>query len=321
VNDLNIESFGHAVHLSNSKGCSLLDNRLADNIFSIWIEDSQDNRIAGNTINRTSRDGISLYRSSGNVVSNSSLRLTGGFGMISMYGFNNTIADNKIRDSTGEDGIQLSGTSNNHVVNNNVDTTFFYGIELASASHNVVSANSVRNGTQGVAGIHLYNSTDNILQGNNITDNGVGFEFSFHSNTNIITENTIENNSIFGMTFSFSSGNVLFHNNFLNNTQQVSTQGVSNTWDNGYPSGGNYWSDYNGSDTYGGTGQNISGSDGIGDTPYVVFGEVEDHYPLMTPFVVPEFSFSALILTLVLTTLSAGIAWRKRIHAISRCSG
>jgi len=38
-------------------------------------------------------------------------------------------------------------------------------------------------------------------------------------------------------------------------------------WDNGYPSGGYYWSDYNGTDSYSGPYQDLTGSDGIGDTP------------------------------------------------------
>jgi len=57
-----------------------------------------------------------------------------------------------------------------------------------------------------------------------------------------------------------------------------------NVWDNGYPSGGNYWSDYNGTDMYGGSYQNETGSDGIGDTPYVINEKNRDNYPLMNPW-------------------------------------
>jgi len=48
----------------------------------------------------------------------------------------------------------------------------------------------------------------------------------------------------------------------------------NNAWDRGYPSGGNYWSDYNGSDV---------NRDGLGDSPYLVFDNDTDHYPLYAP--------------------------------------
>jgi len=48
-----------------------------------------------------------------------------------------------------------------------------------------------------------------------------------------------------------------------------------NNWDDGYASGGNYWSDYNGTDT---------NYDGIGETPYEVDANNTDRYPLVRPY-------------------------------------
>ena len=52
----------------------------------------------------------------------------------------------------------------------------------------------------------------------------------------------------------------------------VLSYGISmNEWDNGYPSGGNYWSGY-------------SDHDSIGDTAYIVDENNQDNYPLMGMF-------------------------------------
>jgi len=80
--------------------------------------------------------------------------------------------------------------------------------------------------------------------------------------------------------------NVIYHNNFIGNSQQVyiKTPGYANVWDNGWPSGGNYWSDYTGVDVMKGKNQDKPGSDGIGDTPYVINAYNQDRYPLMKPY-------------------------------------
>ena len=64
-------------------------------------------------------------------------------------------------------------------------------------------------------------------------------------------------------------GNQIYHNTFMDNSLHAYDVG-DNIWDNGYPSGGNYWDDYKGSDDFHGVDQDIAGSDGIGDTPYLI---------------------------------------------------
>jgi len=108
--------------------------------------------------------------------------------------------------------------------------------------------------------------------------------------------------------------NTIFHNDLLQNNQQAwSYGGSSNFWDDGYPSGGNYWSDYTGVDVYKGPYQNVTGSDGIGDTPYVIDADNVDHYPLTSEIVIPE-SYSSLILLLIMILSSVAIVVSNRNH-------
>jgi len=91
-----------------------------------------------------------------------------------------------------------------------------------------------------------------------------------------------------GTILQSTTGAQVYHNNLVNNAVQASDDNPGkNQWDNGYPSGGNYWSDYTGVDDCSGPQQNICLSpDGIGDTPYSL-NSSQDHYPLMKPFVDP----------------------------------
>jgi hypothetical protein len=64
----------------------------------------------------------------------------------------------------------------------------------------------------------------------------------------------------------------------------IETPSYANSWDDDYPYGGNYWSDYTGVDVKSGPYQNETGSDGIGDTPHVIGEDNQDNYPLMKPY-------------------------------------
>jgi parallel beta-helix repeat protein len=120
--------------------------------------------------------------------------------------------------------------------------------------------------------------------GNVLTDSFAGVYLSGSANDNNIVGNQITNNDYGVYIGSSACDNVFYHNNFVNNTQQVVCGPLTNTWDDGYPSGGNYWSDYAGADSLSGPYQNRTGSDGIGDTPYYIGSNNTDNYPLMGPF-------------------------------------
>ncbi len=106
---------------------------------------------------------------------------------------------------------------------------------------------------------------------------------ALNGSNNAIYANNIVGNAV-GIWARLSANNMIYHNNFINNSCQVLSLNSTNMWDNGYPSGGNYWSDYHGVDLFSGPHQNISGSDGIGDTPYVIDAVNRDRYPLMQPY-------------------------------------
>lgn len=122
--------------------------------------------------------------------------------------------------------------------------------------------------------------------------------FGFHaldSHDNTFVENRVAGNGI-GVALEGSTGWLLHHNLFEGNALQAQDDlGAANVWDDGYPSGGNWWSDYGGVDMCSGPLQNVCPNpDSIGDTPYVIDADSRDRYPLWTPAPIPpSASFTA----------------------------
>jgi len=141
--------------------------------------------------------------------------------------------------------------------------------------------------------IYLWNSDNNYFSDNSIEGQWKGISLSSSFN-NIITNNNISDHLSFGIDISSVDSNKVYHNNFINNgtlnappCSNCGTQAYirAGNIDNGYPSGGNYWSDYvsrvQGEDLYSGPNQDQPGSDGIGDIPYKSFGSGQDRYPFV----------------------------------------
>jgi len=103
----------------------------------------------------------------------------------------------------------------------------------------------------------------------------------------------------------YPRSNIFHHNNFIHNTVQVYSAS-NNTWDDAYPSGGNYWSDYAGVDVKSGPNQNQPGSDGIGDTPYVIDADNRDRYPFMNPWTPQAYDIATVNVTPFKTVVGRG---------------
>lgn len=214
---------------------------------------------------------------------------------ISLTGISNVIIKN-INIEDFNFGIYLSSSSNDTVFGTKITANPGIGIRLDSSSNNTISENSITDIWTGIAwepwiGAWLISSSNNTVSENNITGWNWGISLMPSSSFNMFSGNNITDNDegiVLGYAFSGlylgdCTNNTIYHNNFIDNYLQAASGG-SNIWDNGYPSGGNYWNDYNGTDLYSGPYQNVTGSDEIGDTTYVIDANNMDHYPLMKPY-------------------------------------
>jgi parallel beta-helix repeat protein len=195
-----------------------------------------------------------------------------------------TIKGNKITDNPAYcilvDNSYANNIVDNIVADNGIGVQLWRSIYWEQIyGNNVISNNTIANNSD--SGVYLLLSENNVIKGNTIINNGVGVKLSgsIHNQINL---NTIQNND-FGIILEQGggSGNMIYNNNFVNNTKQADVESEYCYWNFEYPWGGNYWSDYNDTDSYRGPHQNATGSDGMGDNPRVIDPNNADSYPLM----------------------------------------
>jgi len=187
-------------------------------------------------------------------------------------------------------GISIDQSSDFQVTYNQVsDSSGAPGIGIlvgrSSGDGLVVSNNTI---VRNDVGISIESSRGVYVSGNTVDGNGVGViadsPYLGNSGDIAIVQNEISNNGK-GVVLHVTFDSVVYQNNFDNNyIQAIDTNSTNNSWDNGYPSGGNFWSDFTGVDNCSGPNQDVCPSpDGIGDTPYM-FSYNQDNYPLMNPY-------------------------------------
>ncbi len=290
-NDLNsnaCESTYEDIALTRSSNNTIMDNTLSSSPCGIYVELSSNNIISNNVVSMTTIWCIIIDESSNNIVK---------------Y---NHVFNNKV-------GITLIETATNNTVTGNDVTNNEFGVFVVlSASKTTITNNKILSNKND--GILIWESSDNNVLGNNISGNDYGLRIGLSSNNKIkgnivsnnnygiylesasdnnITKNDILNN-FYGLNLTSSSNNRINHNNIIDNVIQAVDWGT-NQWDDGYPSGGNHWSDFDepsegAYDDYRGPNQDVENSDGIvdkgliggpGKNPYVIDSDSQDNYPLM----------------------------------------
>jgi|WetSurMetagenome_2_1015567.scaffolds.fasta_scaffold02193_5 parallel beta-helix repeat protein len=162
-----------------------------------------------------------------------------------IYVFNGTYRENVVVSKS----LKLIGEDKE----NTVITGIWFGTVVKIIAENVT-----------VTGFTIANSGDN--------SNNAGI--MIHTSNNIITDNNIKENGYYGL-YVLEGNNTIYHNNIIENTYQAFDVIAGSIWDGGYPTGGNYWADYSGTD---------ENEDGVGEIPYSTGNSSADNYPLIHPY-------------------------------------
>ncbi|MEM2507377.1 MAG: right-handed parallel beta-helix repeat-containing protein [Nitrososphaeria archaeon] len=252
-----LKSIGSAgtkgVILNGRHNVTIKNLRILSFLHGIYLSDASDNLIVGNELKDNLNSGVWLtYGSSFNVISGN--RMFGNYyGIAFEWSSFNTVAQNEINGSTV--GILVYSSSDNIIFKNRISFNINGIVCNVQSRRNIIQCNDIVSNSG--FGVEIENSHDHRIIGNSIRDNWAGIYL--HESYN----------------------NTIYHNNIMHNSpHQVYIYQSTCVWDDGYPSGGNYWSDYQGSDSYKGFGQNQFGSDGIGDTPYSIDIDDVDSFPL-----------------------------------------
>jgi len=299
IKNMDIFGFWYGINFEDSSNITLKHNRFTHSGLG-WLWGSYGNVIENNTVNDKTLvylENVSEYsvNEAGQVVLVNcdnirveNLDLSNTTIGVQLYGtVNSNIVQNKMTNNSI--GMYLSRSSNhNSILKNNI-TNNWGGIEIGASNYNSISWNNITRNKE--FGIRLHASSNSIFRNTIMGHNFAGIS-SYDSSNSSIVRNTITNNGI-GVRLVRSRHNEIYHNSFIENENQVSVElGYANIWDNNYPSSGNYWSHYNGTDLFKNQHQNETGSDGIGDTPMIINEDNQDRYPLMNP---PTFTYAFVL--------------------------
>lgn len=253
----------YAVYLNGAANAHIWNSTITTSDIGIRIRNCENVTLVDNDVSQILGSGLSVYLATNLTISNNRVRNNShGLTLASSDGV--LISGNRFVDNR-QTGILYFPSTDVLISGNNISNSQYNGVSVSHGEGLIIEDNEFYN-IYGGAGIRTYESTNCIFRGNTFSYSKYGVNLGY-----------------------LSQGNRIYHNNFIFNTIPGDNRNAltSNYWDNGYPSGGNYWSNYTGIDNCRGVDQNICPSpDGIGDIPNPIDPtSIADYYPLTGPYV------------------------------------
>ena len=281
-----------SIYLYDCSYDTISDNTLTNNAeHGISLVVSSYCSFSGNTITNNALHGISLSNCSYCSVSGNTITSSAETGAHAYYSFQISYTKNTLINNNN--GLGVYGSSHCKFTENTIRNSGGRAISVGGSSLCVVSNNvAVASANQG---IQLFSSSDVTVTKNTLLSNQIGIGLYKTTQTNVY-ENTLADGKV-GFSVSLSDDNKYYHNSVVDNQYSAGTVNSSNLWDDGPVSGGNYWSDYTGTDVNG---------DGIGDTPYLIDETNQDNYPLMSPAAINQ---SRVYFSLLVDSLPSGVSF------------
>lgn len=297
----NSSNFG--IYMENSSRISIVDSSIKHGGYAIWMDQSSEISITNSSANTDGPYSIIGY----NCTDVSMVNITSGLsfmhycsgisitdskipGMNFDYGTNIIISGSNASGG-GNDGISLSYFTNVSILSNIASHNYWNGMSISDCTNVDIRGNNVSsNGRYGIdlAGCENVTIDRNRFASQMSQSTGAGLSMVSCSNATV-TDNLFLDN-MYSVKIGSPLNTSIYHNAFVGNGLSAFTpfegiyisSGSICEWDNGYPSGGNYYSDLTVVDNFRGPSQNLAGPDGIIDTPLDLGGGNVDSYPLVS---------------------------------------
>ena len=277
VNHNVVRNSVNGIRLYATTGTNVANNTISNSNYGIVAVGASGSTVIGNIISTNVDMGIRVSDSS-NVEVRENTILNSTFGIALVGSTNSTLFRNNIQ--LCNYSIYTFGYGGNTLSTNQISNCYDFGIWMSKSEQNTVTKNEVYSSR---IGIYLSNSIRNTIEGN-ILRNNIQFGLRLDNTTeSLISSNILSENFLAAVLAYYSNNNTFFHNNCNSIHEVFASANSTNLFDlNGE---GNYWSDYNGTD---------SNSDAIGDSPYIIDANNQDRYPLMGNFSVFKVAYAEI---------------------------